>query len=107
MAAQAGLCLAWSETPEDVLSCRGSNAREAPRPGLSSPSEMITMLNKTEKKKHDYKEQGKTQHEAPLIKKHKSTQNKNLIRATVLERSVASTIEGLILPFVETETQHN
>ena len=72
------------------------------------------MLNKTEKKKqqkkkkHDYKEQGKTQHEAPLIKNHKSTQNKNLIRATVLERSVASTIEGLIiLPSVETETQHN
>ena len=45
-----------------------TNAREAHRLALSSPSEVITMQNRTEKKKkqqHENKEQGKTQRETP------------------------------------------
>ena len=41
------------------------NAREAYRASLSSPSEVITMLNKTEKKQNENMEQDKTQHETP------------------------------------------
>ena len=47
-----------------------TNAREAHRAALSPASEVITMLNRTEKKKkkkkkniRENKEQGKTQHE--------------------------------------------
>ena len=55
-----------------------TNAREAHRPALSSPSEVITMLKGM--KKHENKEQGKTlKHEAPRSINHKATQNKKKI----------------------------
>ena len=38
------------------------------------------MLKRTEKKKHENQEQGKTQHETPRSKNHKATQNKNYTR---------------------------
>ena len=50
-----------------------TNAREAYRLALSSPSEEIAMLNRTEKK-HENKEQGKTQHKTPSSNKHNATQ---------------------------------
>ena len=65
-----------------------TNAREAHRPAPSSPCEVITMLNRTEKK-HEDKEQGMTQHETPRTKNHKATQTINHTRTTALERSVA------------------
>ena len=46
-------------------------------------------------KKHEDKEQSKTQHEMLCSKNHKATQNKNYIRTTALERSVVSTTGGL------------
>ena len=64
-----------------------TNAREAYRPALSSPSEVITMFNRTEKREN--KEQGKTQHKTPRGKKHKGTHNKNHTSSIALERSVA------------------
>ena len=47
-----------------------SHAQKAHRPVLSSPSEVIKMLNMT--KPHENKEQGKTQHEMPrsTLRKH-------------------------------------
>ena len=50
-------------------------SREAYRQSLSSPSEVITMLNRIakQKQKHENKEQGKTQHETPRIKHYKAT----------------------------------
>ena len=45
------------------------------------------MLNRTEKQQHENKEEGKTQHETPRSKKHKSTQNNNNTSTTALERS--------------------
>ena len=64
-----------------------TNLREAHRPGLSSPSEVITTL-KGLGKKHENKEQGKTQHETPRSKNHKATHSKNNTRTTALEGSV-------------------
>ena len=42
-----------------------------------------------ELKKHEDKEQGKAQHEAPHSINHKATRNKNNTGTTALERSVA------------------
>ena len=42
-----------------------TNEQEANRPALSSPNEVITMLNRTERKEHENKTQGKTQQETP------------------------------------------
>ena len=65
-----------------------TNAREAHRTALSSPSEVITMLKRM--KKHEDKEHGKTlKQEAPRSINHKATQNKNNSGTTALERSVA------------------
>ena len=50
-------------------------------------AELSTMLK--ELKKHEDKEQGKTQYEVPHSINHKATQNKNNTRTTALERSVA------------------
>ena len=50
-----------------------TNARKAYKPALSSPSEVITILNRTENK-HENKEQGQTQYETPRSKNHKATQ---------------------------------
>ena len=44
-----------------------TNAREAQRPAHFSPTEVITMLNRTENK-HEDKEQGMMQHETPRNK---------------------------------------
>ena len=66
-----------------------TNAREAHRHTLSSPSEVIILLNGLKKQQHEHKEQGKTQHETPHSKNHKATQNMKYTRTTVLERSVA------------------
>ena len=65
-----------------------TNAQEAHRPALSSPCEVITMLNEL-KNKHENKEQGKTEHEMPCSKNHKATQNKKNNRTTTFEQSVA------------------
>ena len=59
-----------------------TNARESHRPALSSPSEVITMLNRTENT-------GMTQHETPRSKPHKARQTKNHTRTTALEWPVA------------------
>ena len=56
------------------------------QPTLCSPSEVITMLNRTAK--HEHKEQGKTQHKTPRSKNQKATPNKNHTRTTALEWSV-------------------
>ena len=69
----------------DVSSCK---IKTAHIPALCSPSEVIKMQNRTEKKTRE-KEQSKTQHEAPSSKNHNVKQNKNNTRTTVLERSVA------------------
>ena len=47
-----------------------TNARETHKPALSSPSDVTTMLNRTEK--HEDKEQGKIQNETPCSKKPQS-----------------------------------
>ena len=49
-----------------------TNAREAHRPALYSPSEVITML-KGLKKKTRTKSKAKTQYETPRCKDHKAT----------------------------------
>ena len=65
-----------------------TSAREAHRPALSSPSELITMLKG--KKKHEDKEHGKTlKHEASDNINHTATQNKNNTGTTAFKRSVA------------------
>ena len=52
------------------------NAREAHRPALSSPGDVITMLKNW--KKNENKDQRKTQHETPHSKNHKP----NKVRTT-------------------------
>ena len=47
-----------------------TTAPDAHRPNRSSPSEVITMLNRT--KQHENKEEGKTQHETSSNKTHKA-----------------------------------
>ena len=64
-----------------------TNAREAHRQAFSSPSEVVTMLNRNDK--HENKEQGRTKHKKSRNKNHKATKNKNSTRATALERSAA------------------
>ena len=46
-------------------------------------------------KKHIDKEQGKTKHEAPRSVNYRTTQNKNNIGTTALERSIVYTTGGL------------
>ena len=61
-----------------------TNAREAQRPALSSPSKLITMLNGMTK--HEDKEHGKTlKYEAPRSINHKAKQNKNNTGTTTLD----------------------
>ena len=44
-----------------------TSAREAHRPALSSPCEVITMLKELKNYKYEHIEQGKTQHETPVV----------------------------------------
>ena len=66
----------------------------------SSPSKVIKMLKG--QKKHIDKEQGQTNHEAPHNVNYRSTQNKNHIGTTALERSVVYTTGGGLVEY-ETE----
>ena len=74
-------------TKINACTIKQTNAREAHRPALSSPSEVSTVLKGPTK--HENKEKGKPQHETPRTKTHKTTQNKNNTRDIALERSVA------------------
>ena len=60
------------------------NIQMQEKPALSSPSEVITVLNGT-KIKTNNREQGKSQHETPRSKNNKATQNK-YTRTIALER---------------------
>ena len=63
-----------------------TNAQEAYRPALPSPSDMTRLENKI-----NMRTKSKTQHETPHGKIHKGTQNKSHTRTTALERLVALT----------------
>ena len=63
--------------------CKANNAQEANRTALSSPGEVITMLNRTEKTR---KQRARRQHKTPVLK---TTKPNNHTKTTVLEWSVA------------------
>ena len=70
-------------------------AREAHRPALSSPSEVITMLNRTEKTRDQKARQDNMKRSKVKTIKPHTQKNKNNTRTTALEWSVTLTTWGL------------